>query len=570
MKMKTAIEQPGRFGCTAVMIAVFALVLSLALVLPGGDVDAEAEVTADETGRTALQDMIDAAGTAPITIKLTEDVIGSITIGSGQHITINLNGHTITDNATARDNESIAHHTIINNGNLTIIGMGTVKNLTHGSAALVNNEGAIAILSGGSFERPDDKGTDTKSSDNKIVFIDGGNSYYTVQNLGTMTINSGVSISNAGHCSSTLVNGWYSGLIGKIAVMTINGGTVSGGLHAVKNDDGGKLTINGGTFIAGSSNRNNSFTTQYPLQNSADVTINGGYFKPIENARYAFYSYTGSTVGPANIRITGGSFEGNMTIGNIPDNVSVEGMSSLRGEVDIGKYTFYIQTAVNIDSATVKSNGNTVQMENLTNRGIFRVIGGGETKTLGTVYNTTSSGGSITCSGPNLSLSTKLENDVTLKIEPQYTLGTTVAESNIKITSSFEQIKGTMEYPDIYVGDTVPLNLSIAGDVTWNSSDDKVATVSEDGKVTGVSAGTVTITADSDDKTVLRISMTVLSKAPTNPWYEEEEDEFIPIIPPIVNEVASDDDDSVTVVACAAAAAVAALMAVFLLLDRKR
>ena len=55
---------------------------------------------------------------------------------------------------------------------------------------------------------------------------------------------------------------------------------------------------------------------------------------------------------------------------------------------------------------------------------------------------------------------------------------------------------------DLFVGETVQLGVTLAGSLveggaTWTSSDEKIATVDENGLVTGVSAGKVTITATS-------------------------------------------------------------------------
>ncbi len=536
MKMKTAIEQPGRFGCAAVMIAVFALVLSLALVLPGGDVDAGInEVEVDGT-TTTLSSAIISAGETETVIKLTADVIESVQIGANQTITINLNGHTISDSATARDNEPTAHNTITNNGNLTIIGTGMVENLTHGSAALVNNEGATATLSGGSFERPADKGTIISSSKTDS----GGNSFYTVQNFGTMTINDGVSISNVGCGSSTLANGWSKDVHSNNAVMTINGGTVCGGLHAVKNDNAGKLTVNGGSFSAGS--ENTSFSNlQYVILNAADITINGGTFQTTAKAIYAFCSDACSDNAYVNIDINGGIFGGNLLVRSIPEDFTVEGTGgpekpTVNIDLDIGVNQLTIYYGVSING-TVCSNGNIVKFNDVLSSGSSLIVawrGNTEDLRVGGRIDT----GTVTCSGPSLFMNSTVGsakiivtpwangdkthilwsgfilNDGTVEYQDadgsKVDNPSTVCDQT-SVNSSFDYGKITDSATgSFFVGDKRVLALeSEIENYTWRSSDPSIATVSDDGTVTGIAPGTVIIYADVEGYMPLGMSMTV-------------------------------------------------------------
>ena len=170
-------------------------------------------------------------------------------------------------------------HTIINNGTLTITGTGTVDNVSHGCAALYNAPGAVATLNGGTFDRSHEAGASTGNN--------GGNSYYTIKNFGTITVNPGVTVQQdgtanggtTGKYSSLFANGWYdittAGQPGKEpahssdAVLVINGGTFKGGLNTVKNDDAGKLTINDGTFTN---------IAQHAVFNVNEATIKGGNY----------------------------------------------------------------------------------------------------------------------------------------------------------------------------------------------------------------------------------------------------------------------------------------------------
>ena len=197
---------------------------------------------------------------------------GALTVNSGATVTLELAaGSKLTNKAGS--------HTIINNGTLTITGTGTVDNVSHGCAALYNAPGAVATLNGGTFDRSHEAGA---SKDNN-----GGNSYYTIKNFGTITVNPGVTVQQdgtanggtTGKYSSLFANGWYdistAGQSGKEpahssdAVLVINGGTFKGGLNTVKNDDAGKLTINDGTFTN---------IAQHAVFNVNEATIKGGNY----------------------------------------------------------------------------------------------------------------------------------------------------------------------------------------------------------------------------------------------------------------------------------------------------
>ena len=227
-----------------ILATVLALVMALALCTTSW-ADGVKPITAEMTG-------LDTGS-----YELTGDVTltaGALTVKSGAIVTLDLGTFTLTNKA--------GEHTIVNNGTLTITGTGTVDNVSHARAALFNNEGATAVLNGGSFTRSQENGKTKEDS--------GNNSFYTIQNLGTMTINAGVSVTQNGCFSSMVANGYYNGT-GKTntPTMIINGGTFSGGLNTVKNDDCGVMTINGGEF--------KNFA-QACVQNHNKLTITNGNF----------------------------------------------------------------------------------------------------------------------------------------------------------------------------------------------------------------------------------------------------------------------------------------------------
>lgn len=225
---------------------------------------------------------------------------GALTIPENAIVSINLNNHKLTN----KD----GNHTIVNNGTLTITGRGTVDNVSNGTAALYNDAGATATLNGGTYTRSCEAST---SADNS-----GGNSYYTLKNFGTMTINPGVTVNQGadgnGKYSSLIANGWYDGstqgqqgskeptVQNGGAKMTINGGTFNGGLNTIKNDDYGTLTINSGTF---------QNYAQHAFFNANVATINGGTFVN-DGTRGVIYTYAkwNDTYGKGTLDINGGIF----------------------------------------------------------------------------------------------------------------------------------------------------------------------------------------------------------------------------------------------------------------------
>lgn len=226
---------------------------------------------------------------ARVTVKLAAETTKDVTIPAGANVTLDLNGYKLTN---------VSGHTITNNGNLTVTGNGTVDNITHAKAALYNNTGATATLNGGTFTRSAEAGTVSPDSAN-------GNSWYTVKNYGTMTINSNTTITNTGSHSSAIANGWYdaskAGSNGEPtriadAVLTINGGNISGGKITVKNDDYGTLSITGGSL-------SQPLSGLYCIYNANVTSISGG------TVNGAVGSYNGSVEGDlGKLDITGGTY----------------------------------------------------------------------------------------------------------------------------------------------------------------------------------------------------------------------------------------------------------------------
>lgn len=202
------------------------------------------------------------ASSANVTVKLAADTTKDVTIPAGANVTLDLNGYKLTN--ASKD-------TIINNGNLTITGNGTVDNVTNGKAALINY--GTATLNDGNYTRSKEDAENNSASA-------GENSYYTILNDkgGNLTINSAASVTNVGHFSSMIRNG---GTAGSQSTLLINGGRFSGGINTVKNDTDGTLTILGGDF---------SNTTQYVIMNWNIADIYDGTFEANSTASAVLFS----------------------------------------------------------------------------------------------------------------------------------------------------------------------------------------------------------------------------------------------------------------------------------------
>ena len=288
----------------------------------------------DETKENAtLSDALKNAGTTESTIILKNNVTGDFTIEEEQNITLDLNGYTITNTS---------NHTITNNGKLTIKDSseektGTIDNVTHGKAAIQNEPNATIVLDGGTYTRSQEKGQNSSA---------GSNSYYNIVNHGKMTINDGTTVKQNGHFSSLIENGWYNGNQNtdkESSVMTINGGTFSGGLNTIKNDDYGELTINDGEFTN---------VSQAVFLNWNVAEVNGGTFAVENNAQSVILNgYLDGTMDQGQLTIHNGTFTANESGAFI----KTMGGSKTTGEIEIngGNITGDIVLNDATDGATV-------------------------------------------------------------------------------------------------------------------------------------------------------------------------------------------------------------------------
>ena len=405
----------------------------------GGSTTAPEESKIDSFDK--LQAAIEAAE-AGETIKLAADITGDVVVPEGVNITIDLNGKKITNSVG---------HTIMNNGTLTIEGEGTVDNITHGKAALYNK--GTVTLNGGTFDRTQENGRSDSSS--------GGNSYYTIKNVGNMTINEGVNVLTAkgngelGRFSSLVANGYYNGTTydndkgEEKPTLTINNGTFSGGLNTIKNDDCAELTINNGTF-------KNFY--QATVQNHNIATINGGTYKAASDERstgketYGVYNCgCGANIDLGTLTVTGGIFEG--------ADYAIADVSSQTAVVNISGGSFS-----GAKGAIVKGTNS-----NAISNAIISISGG--------VFN--SNVQAYAADGYKAIQVTDDKYVVTNKIALDKT-STRIRRGYTDTLKAIVKANGK--------------TYDVADPITWASDKESVATV-KDGVVTGVDYGTATITA---------------------------------------------------------------------------
>ena len=228
------------------------MVLTMAPVAFAADAEPTTEPTTeyvaqvDGNNYATIADAIAAANNKTLT--LLKDVNGQIVIPEGKKITLDLNGHAISNSRTA----------VLNNGNLTIcdssekksgvikstgnvgIGVGDNSYTTIEYANIQSQEGAVItsystgatiIIKDGVFS----------AADNSVV---AGNGSKRDGNANVITINGGTFIGNiqsSGFIACGIYAPWKD-------IITVNGGnfTVNNGIGIVAR--AGQVTVNGGTF----------------------------------------------------------------------------------------------------------------------------------------------------------------------------------------------------------------------------------------------------------------------------------------------------------------------------------
>ena len=244
------------------------------------------------------QALKDAVAKGETEITLGDDIAASITIPKDANVTLDLNGHKLT-------NED-GNHTITNEGTLTIKGAGTVDNVSHGKGALVNK--GTATVNGGTFTRSQEKGTAAGAN---------GNSWYVIDNQGTLTVTAGTVTNTSG----------FSSLVRNMnGTLNVNGGTFENTFNTLKNDDNGIMNITAGTIKS----------DDQAVQNWSKLEVTGGNFTgDVDTWSYDAYQGTAAIGGSAVI-------DGNVSAikygdATVKSTVEING-GTINGTIEKGEY----------------------------------------------------------------------------------------------------------------------------------------------------------------------------------------------------------------------------------------
>lgn len=397
-------------------------------------------------------------------IKLENDSTEQLLVKSGSNVIIDLNGHNLNVNGDAIVVESGA--------TATIKGNGTVE-ATKG--AIVNLGGTVTVESG-NFN---------------------SSSWYTVKNLGVMTINGGTFTQGKDNKpnSSLIANGWYNGKgthsndkgvtppTGNeaTAILTINGGTFTHytTTSTIKSDDWSKTTITAGNFTSANGTL---------IQATGDVTVSGGEFKGFYCI--ALFNGDGSEgYEPAKLNISNGTFSANYVI-----------WPSTSGTLDISGGTFN-----DISSFTCP----------------------------GTDYTKNITGGTY-----NIDIKSDVANSYT-----------TYNVSGKYVVDKAGTISTTSDEIVVKKGATKDLGISVDNGLskylTVTSEDSNIATV-DNGTVTGVNVGTTAVTATLADGTSKTVNVVVYEVTEASETTENQN--ATSIVNDVVDKILSGEDVSILTV----------------------
>ncbi len=227
-----------------------ALILSLIFALFSVNFTAFAEGNAVKGANGTYATIAEAIAADETDLTLTANLTESVTIPAGKTVTL-----TIEDGVTLT-NEAGKHTVTVEKGaELTLKGSGTVDNEVHARGALVNN-GTTTLTGSIKLTRSQEAGSSASNN--------GGNSWYVVDNHGTLTIDENASVKATGLYSSLIRNMGNSA--SDTAKIYVKGGELENQFIALKNDDFSELYVSGGTITS----------PEQTIQNWTKAEVTGG------------------------------------------------------------------------------------------------------------------------------------------------------------------------------------------------------------------------------------------------------------------------------------------------------
>ena len=306
------------------LCSIISLIMVFVMAVPMTVSAAETKVAKiGDKEYATLEDAVVAAQNGD-TIKLTAPIKASITIPAKKNITLDLNGQTLTNDD--------GNHTITNEGTLTIKGDGTVDNVSHARGALVNK--GTATINGGTFTRSQEKGTAEGAN---------GNSWYVIDNQGTLTVTGGTVKNTSG----------FSSLVRNLnGTLNVNGGNFSNEFIALKNDDNGIMKITAGTIES----------KEQAVQNWHNLDVTGGTFNgdvitwsygnsqgtttigesAVIDGNVVAVQYDRNTAAQSTVSINGGTIKGTIEKGEYVENTGIKpvGPSAETSNITVSGGTF--------------------------------------------------------------------------------------------------------------------------------------------------------------------------------------------------------------------------------------
>lgn len=238
------------------------------------------------------------------TVKMTGGLAEGEVISAEKKFTLDMNNSVVVDN----ENTPVS---ITASGDLTLTGNGKVECNKHGKPA-IDNKGKLTIEDGSVIRTVDVQ----------------GDTYYTMVNHGEMVIEDGI-FQAPGVVSSMIENGFWNyskdyvaGEMAEYPSLTINGGTFINAFYIIKNDDNGKLYINGGNFYGTIFN------------NGYEMIIKDGNFDVTDGTYNIGMRKLNDGMNSGNLIIEGGTFKSNGSV-----NMKVNGGDEPKVIVRGGKFS---------------------------------------------------------------------------------------------------------------------------------------------------------------------------------------------------------------------------------------